>query len=97
MAHPLGFGFSKCGFSIPDGSAESAIFDFVFSLLDTHAQRAGGSSDFHSWFSTNDLQLKTDNCLSGVSQPLARSGFRQVHRPKFQSRKLAQSGILALR
>jgi hypothetical protein len=29
VAHPLGFGFSK-----------GAVFDFVFSLLDTRAQRA---------------------------------------------------------
>jgi hypothetical protein len=49
----LGFGFTK-----------GAVFDFVFALLDAHAQRAEILATFHSWFSTNDLQLKTDNSLS---------------------------------
>lgn len=41
------------------GFTKEAVFDFIFSLLDTHAQRTEFLPTGHSWFSTNDLQLKT--------------------------------------
>jgi hypothetical protein len=58
-------------------------FDSVFSLLDTHAQRAEIHQTSHSWFSTNDLQLKTDNCLSARAPRtwfgrMGLSGFTKV-------------------